>query len=139
MILIDTGPLVALCNPRDEQHPRAMREVAWLGNDVAGISIPVFVEAHFFLPAEHQRQRLHGHLESGAFVPVEPAHGARCLDYALEWLKEYAEHEPDFADAWLISMADQARATIWTFDSEFETTWRTLDGAELSRVKRRRR
>lgn len=47
-------------------------------------------------------------------------------------MHEYAEHAPDFADAFLVAWHERQRSSsIWTFDQEFRTTWRTLKGQRV--------
>ena len=64
----------------------------------------------------------------------------RCYDeYAfvvwldvLDWLAQYSDHEPDFADGHLaVVSAIERRFKVWTYDSEFRTTWRRADGTRI--------
>jgi len=135
LILVDTGPLVALCNRRDPHHARATRELRRLIPGPRLVCVPVLVEAHFFLNAAHLRGRLGALLDDGTLTPRHPTNAAACLRYCRDWLKAYEEHAPDFTDAWLLAMAHADSARIWTFDREFETTWRLLDGSAVPRVR----
>ncbi len=48
------------------------------------------------------------------------------------WMDQYAEHEPDFADAALIDIADQSpQMAIWTYDREFRNIWRRPNGSKI--------
>ena len=50
----------------------------------------------------------------------------------FRWLDRYAEHEPDWADGYLAVVSSRERkAKVWTYDSEFRTTWRRLDGTRI--------
>ena len=50
----------------------------------------------------------------------------------FDWLEKYADHEPDWADASLVIIASHTKATkVWTYDAEFWTTWRGLDGKRV--------
>lgn len=54
---------------------------------------------------------------------------------AMAWLHGYEEHEPDFTDAYLIAWYEaESGARVWTFDSEFRTTWRTSRGKSINLV-----
>jgi predicted nucleic acid-binding protein len=47
----------------------------------------------------------------------------------LIWLQKYSEHEPDWADGYVLALAHaMGDAQIWTYDKEYATIWRTLDG-----------
>jgi hypothetical protein len=51
----------------------------------------------------------------------------------LEWLARYAEHEPDFADGYLAVVSGlERRSRVWTYDREFRTTWRRIDGTRIT-------
>lgn len=130
-ILVDTGPLVALCDDADALHARALAELDRLKGPFF-VCLPVLTEAHFLLPQGHLRQRLSGLLIAGAFR-VGPDEGAEALlKKSLAWLERYQEHEPDFTDAFLVAWAERERqALIWTFDREFSRIWRTSAGKKL--------
>lgn len=131
-VLIDTGPLVALLDARDTLHQRALRELEAIRQPLVA-EVPVLTEAHFLLRSSALRRRLADALERGVFVTSDELPATR-LRYALRWLGEYAEHAPDFADAWVVASADLSRSAVWTFDSEFKTVWRTLAGKRLKLV-----
>jgi hypothetical protein len=48
------------------------------------------------------------------------------------WLDLYAEHDPDWADGYLAVLSGRDRhARVWTYDREFSTIWRRLDGTRI--------
>jgi predicted nucleic acid-binding protein len=50
----------------------------------------------------------------------------------FHWLTKYAEHEPDWADACIaVLCGHDKRLKVWTYDREFRTTWRRLDGTVI--------
>ena len=56
----------------------------------------------------------------------------------FEWLEKYREHEPDWADGYLVALTSQdARFQVWTYDREFTTTWRRLDGSRVPLATKR--
>jgi predicted nucleic acid-binding protein len=129
-VLVDTGPLVALCDEADALHARALEEVDRLQGPFV-VCLPVLTEAHFLLPHGHLRRRLAGLLAS-EFCVGPPDGVDELLPRALAWLERYAEHDPDFTDAWLIACADRdSGAVVWTFDREFARIWRTLKRKKL--------
>jgi hypothetical protein len=48
------------------------------------------------------------------------------------WLARYAEHAPGWTDGYLAVLSSiERRARVWTYDREFRTTWRRLDGTRI--------
>lgn len=125
--LVDTGPLVALAEPVDRHHAWAQRQFDALKGPLL-VAPAVLVEAHFLLPAPHQRARLHWLLQN-EFVVGAPANEAVICDRALSWLTKYSDHSPDFTDAFLIAWHEAEKTSrIWTMDAEFVNVWRTSRG-----------
>ena len=58
MILIDTTPLVALCDGRDEKHRVAVKHLESLSASEFAVCDAVLTETCFHLPYPSQRQRL---------------------------------------------------------------------------------
>ena len=132
MIVVDTGPLVALCDPRDRAHARARRQLSGLAAHGLATCEPVLVEAAFHLPHRSQRERLKALLEQFAVASLQPTADSGFWEDVLEWLLKYADHEPDWADGCLAVLSGRdARARIWTYDDEFRTTWRRSDGSAI--------
>ena len=63
MILVDTIPLVALCDARDSKHSAAVRQLVSVAEEGLAVCDAVLTEACFHLPRESQRQRLRALLE----------------------------------------------------------------------------
>ena len=132
MILIDTGPLVALCDGRDGKHRLAIQQLDALAATPFGTCDAVLTEVCFHLAHNSQRQRLRGLLRELDIEPVPSDPGTRFWSDTFEWLERYAEHEPDFADACLAVLSGRDRHTkIWTYDREFRTVWRRLNGTAI--------
>lgn len=132
MILVDTGPLVALCDERDSLHARALREIDRLGRRKLVVLAAVLAESCFLLETPGQRARLRALLVRLLMLglPEEPTEPFR--DSVLDWLERYEDHEPDFADACLaVASTIETGAKVWTFDSEFKTIWRRPDGTKI--------
>jgi len=131
-ILIDTAPLVALCDARDEKHRVAVKHLESLGSGEFAVCDAVLTEACFHLPYGSQRQRLHSLLDALAVRPVPAANGSAFWLDVFEWLAKYADHEPDWADGCLAVLSGRDRdAKVWTYDREFRTTWRRPNGTVI--------
>lgn len=129
MILVDTTPLVALCDRRDAYHEQAVDHLRHLSGSTFGTCEAVLVETCFHLPHEAQRHRLRALLDELGVVPLPPEPNRGYRNEVFEWLVKYAEHEPDWADGCLAVLCGRdAAAKVWTYDSEFSTTWSRPDG-----------
>ncbi|MGE0446482.1 MAG: PIN domain-containing protein [Vicinamibacterales bacterium] len=139
MILLDTGPLVALCDRRDGQHTAAVRELGALSGEALATCEAVLAEVHFHLRRPAQRQRVR-ELTKGLRVEVLPERKASPLWPAvLEWLQKYDEYQPDWADACIAVLSGlNPQLRVWTFDREFHTTWKRPDGSAIPLVARPR-
>jgi hypothetical protein len=131
MILTDTGPLVALCDPRDARHRDAISHLARLAPAGLRTCEPVLVEACFHLPNRAQRARLQAVLTDLRIDVLAPSHAGLHED-VLAWLLEYSDHQPDWADGCLAVLSGRdPRLRVWTYDREFRTTWRRPDGTAI--------
>jgi predicted nucleic acid-binding protein len=132
VIVVDTTPLVALCDPRDALNERALRDLDRLSRQPLITCEPVLTEACFHLPHTTQRERLRRLLETFAVGSYRSNDDARMRLDVFEWLARYAEHEPDWADGYLVILsAHDSRLKLWTYDREFRTIWRRLDGTPV--------
>jgi predicted nucleic acid-binding protein len=132
MILVDTGPLVALSDPRDRQHTAAAAHLKKLADRRFVTCDAVLVEACFHLPRAPQRRRLRALLET--FQVGQSAHALEegFRDAVFDWLARYADHEPDWADGCLAVLSGLDKtARVWTYDGEFRTTWRRPNGSAI--------
>jgi predicted nucleic acid-binding protein len=131
MILVDTGPLVGLCDPRDSRHDAAVSHLPRLARGGLCTCEAVLVEACFHLPHRSQRERLRALLEELDIESLS-THGPEFQGDVFAWLVKYADHEPDWADACLaVLCGHRAQLKVWTYDREFRTTWRKLDGKSI--------
>jgi len=137
VILIDTGPLVALCDGRDAKHRSAVSQLAGFTSPTLVLCEPVLTEACFLLPHPSQRRRLGGLLSALRVKPVSDTGDPRFWAAVFAWLARYDDHEPDWADAYLAVLSQShPRATVWTFDREFRSTWRRPDGSPIPLANR---
>lgn len=138
MILVDTAPLVALCDARDSQHATAVKQLEKLAPFGLCTCEAVLMESCFHLPHREQRQRLHGLLDALAISFLPGASDRRFWADVFSWLIKYADHEPDWADACIAVLCGHDRGLkVWTYDHEFHTTWRRPDGTAIPLAGRR--
>lgn len=138
MILIDTTPLVALCDARDSLHRTALQDLASLP-DALGTCEAVLMEACFHLPRGPQRRRLRAVLDRLHVASLPRTDDRGFWFDVLDWLAKYADHEPDWADGCMAVLSGRdANLTVWTYDREFRTTWRRPDGTAIPMAIRRR-
>ncbi len=121
MILVDTGPLVALFDPRDGQHQRCADILKNIREPVV-TTAPVLTEAfHILGPASTGADRLREFIEQGGlsvwFLD------RRRLTRAFELMELYADHAMDLADASLVTAAEAlGTRRVFTIDrNDFET------------------
>jgi predicted nucleic acid-binding protein len=132
VILVDTTPLVALCDPRDGLHARAVKDLDKVGRRALIVCAPVLTETCFLLEHTVQRQRLAQLLLGVGAQPFVFHDEALLWSRVFTWLEKYEEHDPDWADGYLaVASAIARRAVVWTYDKDFRTTWRREDGSKI--------
>lgn len=131
MILLDTGPIVALFDPKDADHAWARSVLAGLHESLV-TTLPVLTEAFHLLGPETRG--------ASALREFLAANGARVqfldeagLQRALELMEKYADPPMDLADASLVVAAESLRERrIFTLDVDDFRTYR----ATLGRTRR---
>jgi hypothetical protein len=79
-----------------------------------------------------QRLRLRAFVTELRMQPAPAAQSRELREDVFDWLVKYADHEPDWADAWLAVLSGRdARARVWTYDREFRSIWRRPDGSAI--------
>lgn len=145
-VVVDTAPILAAANVRDESHELAARLVTMLGRQLV-VPEPVAVEADWLL-----RDRL-GARVARAFLDtlVVGAHervalGPSLFARAVEIDRRYADLDLGLVDASVMAIAEARSAAILTFDfRHFRAappprggTWRlALTETEYQRARRR--
>lgn len=128
-VLLDTGPLIALCDARDAKHRTAVTHLESLAAEAFAVCDAVLTEACFHLPYRAQRLRLRALLNDLGVESVAAVPERDFWSEVFDWLAKYAEHQPDWADACLAVLSGRDKdLAIWTYDREFRTTWRRPDG-----------
>jgi predicted nucleic acid-binding protein len=132
VILIDTTPLVALCDARDSKHRMALKHLESLAAEEFAVCDAALTEACFHLPHRNQRQRLRALLHDLSVQAIPIMYERDFFLEVLDWLTKYADHAPDWADACLaILSARDKDLKVWTYDREFRTTWRRPNGRAI--------
>jgi predicted nucleic acid-binding protein len=120
VLLVDTGPLVAIVNKRDKFHPGCLEYLKNYRGRLLTTWAVLTEFAHMAdsigatLPLYHWIER--GGLE---LMPL----GREELVTAIDWIERYADRPMDLADASLVVAALKTGSTqIWTLDrDDFET------------------
>jgi predicted nucleic acid-binding protein len=132
VILLDTTPLVALCDPRDRLHERALSDLDHVAKRGIVLCEPVLTEACFLLSHAVQRARLERLIVELRMTPLAVEDELALRAEVFRWLARYAEHDPDWADGYLAVVSGRDKsAKVWTYDREFRTTWRRPGGARI--------
>lgn len=115
MILVDTGPLVALFDPKDGQHLRAAKTLGTLRERLC-TTVPVLTEAfHMLQPHSIGSDRVREFIARGAlsvwFLD------RLSLTRSFELMEQYADHPMDLADASVIAAAEALQTRkVFTLD-----------------------
>jgi predicted nucleic acid-binding protein len=120
MILVDTGPLVALFDPQDAQHERCVEALREIREPIM-TTVPVLTEAfHMLGPASIGADRLRDFIEGGGMSVWFFERSS--LTRAFELMESYSDHPMDLADASLVSAAEALNAKrVFTIDrSDFQ-------------------
>jgi uncharacterized protein len=104
VILVDTGPCVALFDPQDAQHTRC-QEVLRTLREALYTTVAVLTEAvHMLSPESYGSDRLREFIGRGGLAVWFM--GQADLQRAFELMEQYADHPMDLADASLIVAAE---------------------------------
>lgn len=121
MILVDTGPFVALFDPKDAQHDLCKGILKNIRTPLT-TTIPVLTEAfHMLSPESYGSDRLRDFvLKGGVSVFYLDSVG---IERSFELMEQYADHPMDLADASLLVAAESLHSNrIFTLDRhDFET------------------
>lgn len=127
MILVDTGPLVALFDPKDSKHQHC-REVLRELTAPLGSTLPILTEAfHILSPDSIGSDRLRDFvLRNGLqILPLE----REALERAFELMEQYRDQPMDLADASLIAIAERIPTRrIFTLDRKDFSIYRLRRG-----------
>ena len=135
MILLDTGPLVALFDPNDQAHDACVYRFAGLQDAALRTTMPVLTEAFHFLTSRRGRPEPLRRLIADGQIVVRFGDDAELLR-AFELQEQYADLPMDFADASLVAAAETLDTTrVFTLDRRDFTTYRIRRGHRLVPVE----
>ena len=127
MTLVDTGPLVALFDPRDGQHECCVRVLRSVPGPL-GTTVPVLTEAfHLLDPGSQGSAALRAFVSKGGLSVwwFEPS----SLPRAFELMDRYADHPMDLADASLVVAAESLNTRkVFTLDRRDFRVYRVRRG-----------
>lgn len=127
MILVDTGPWVALFDPKDEHHSRCKETLSGIRESLS-TTVPVLTEAfHILEPQSVGSNRLRDFIaKRGASVWY---FDRGSLVRAFELMETYADRPMDLADASLIVAAEELKTCkVFTIDRADFHTYRVRRG-----------
>ena len=127
MILVDTGPLVALFDPQEKEHSRCRQVLRELTEPLA-TSLATLTEAfHVLSPDSIGSDRLREFvLQDGLQVLLLDR---TALERAFELMEQYRDHPMDLADASLIALAEAIPTRkVFTLDRNDFSTYRLRRG-----------
>ena len=127
MILVDTGPLVALFDPRDSEHDRCRRILTTVREPLV-TTVPVLVETFYML-----RSGSRGSNNVRDFVMQGGMSvwfmDSTALQRAFELMETYADHPMDMADASMVVAAEMlVTRSVFTIDRRDFDTYRVRHG-----------
>lgn len=131
LVLLDTGPWLALFHGADRRHASTLE---WLRREGAGLRLvstwPVLTEVMFFLRAA-TRQRVLEWVERGAVELVDLDERDRRAMHAS--IGRFADQRPDLADASLLAVAERLGiGEVATFDHKDFSVYRIGRGDALA-------
>jgi uncharacterized protein len=127
MILVDTGPLVALFDPKDDLHQRCVTALRAVREPIR-TTVAVLTEAfHMLGPGTIGSDRLREFVLKGGLSVWW--FDAGTLSRAFELMDVYADHPMDLADASLIVAAETlATRKVFTVDRRDFAAYRVRRG-----------
>ena len=127
MILVDTGPLIALFDPKDEQHDVCVKALKAIREPIH-TTTPVLTEAfHMLGPSSRGSDGLREFVLKGGLSVWFLDSGA--LARSFELMDQYADHPMDLADASLVVAAESLGIRkVFTVDRNDFNTYRARHG-----------
>jgi uncharacterized protein len=130
VILGDTGPLVALFDPRDDAHVESRDKLAGFHEELV-TTVPVLTEAfHLLGPGSRGSRALRAFVLNGGLKLWWLSDQA--LARAFRLMDDYADHPMDLADASLVTAAESLRTTrVFTIDRRDFLAYRARIGRKM--------
>ena len=132
-ILVDTGPLVAIINPRDAEHAACGAYAADLTAPML-TAWPVITEAAWMLRANQRDVRTLFRMITVRDLQVAPL-PAVSAGWFEDFFEKYEDQGPQLADASLVYLANTLKIdTVFTIDRKDFNVYRKDDGSYLTVV-----
>jgi predicted nucleic acid-binding protein len=130
-ILLDTGPLVAYLDKRDQYHHWATQKFGKLRPPFTSCE-PVISEAVYLLQSRTGNPQPLFEIIKRGDLAIQPVFNTSASQqYIAQIVVKYGDLPADFADACLVSLYENTRdARIFTLDSDFNI-YRTSEGHPL--------
>lgn len=131
VVLVDTGPILALYNGTDPDHQRCYELFGSLAFGKAYTCLPVLTEAMYMLRRSRNAQSdLFNAFRAGDLTLLSIAEDD--LVVIKNTFSKYHDHQIDLADACLLHLADREGIdTIFTIDRRHFEMFRRSDGTTL--------
>ncbi|MGH9408065.1 MAG: type II toxin-antitoxin system VapC family toxin [Vicinamibacterales bacterium] len=122
-VLVDAGPLIALIEPTDRHHRRAVATLKTLRGPLVTVW-PAFTEAMYLLrDSARSQEALWGIVSSGALDFA--ALGSGDVPRLSALMRHYRDQPMDLADAALVHVAErEGIAHVFTFDRRHFAVYR---------------
>ena len=132
MILIDTGPIVALFDKNDNYHDKCLSLLKTIKEPLI-TTMPVLTEAFYLLGFSWQVQDALWELVNQGGIQIYDLKGEQ-FKRCRELMKKYKDLPMDIADATIVSAAETVNiSTIFTIDKDFRV-YRTKQGKNFRLV-----
>lgn len=124
IVLVDTGPLVALFDPSDSDHAACTRQLAAVERRPLVTTLAVLTEATYLLSFSIRAQEaLLDFIAAGAISVMD--FDRECIARARELMSKYSDLPMDFADATLVVAAEKLDTVdVFTLDRRDFATYR---------------
>lgn len=134
MILVDTGPLVALFDPKEALHASCRRTLSGVRQSMV-TTLPVLTEAfHILSPESRGSDALRSFIAEGGMGIHFGSHAETLR--AFELMDTYRDHPMDLADASVIASAESlSTRRVFTLDRNDFETYRIKRGHRLYPVE----
>ena len=136
MILIDTGPLVALIDPGDSYHTECLETYRSLGREALLTTWQCFTEAMHLLGrvGGHRLQDSLWDMRQAGRLQIHSTTDSEA-DRMAELMRQYRDAPMDVADSSLVALAEsRAIHRVFTLDEDFYF-YRLADGTVLEVVQ----
>lgn len=112
--ILDTGPLVAFFNPRDQHHAWALAQTRDLAAPLVTCEAVLTEAYHLLGRVPRARGAMRRWIRLGRVTT--PLHFDEQAEAVLRLLDQYADQSMDFADACVVRLAELLKLPVFTTD-----------------------